>query len=907
MRERLSLCPCRGHIRIGLSGAGVAVAVPELATTPQVVSAGLDPRLLPPASGPALGATTAQAGPAAVTVADFGPLEGSSARGNSRFDSARSQAVARSTFSTEYLNPDGSRSLARSAQPLNVRDAAGVWQVVDTSLVVDAVSGRARAKQHPMNASLAGSSDDPNLVSVEVDGTTVSLALEGAAERPAEVSGSETEYSDVAADTDLRYQVTAGAVKESIVVKRRPQVGGSSWRFRLQAGGLTPSVREDGSVALTDAAGAVLVRMPPIETWDASGTDDRLPAMTGGTYSLVRAGTDWVLTVSVDESWLRNPARVFPVTVDPTLSYGADLVESHSWDGVVIQDGRIRVGNSRDSGDRLWRGIFHFDNSPLFGKWVTGARMDFSRDTGVAGTGNSTPVSLFEAVAFDFAGYGAHLGDGTVTNSGSISDARLTKQIRDLVDAQSPHGWFLLAGAEGAGVYTLKQLYATLWVDYTNPPGAPAMVGPVDNSVITNLTPRLSVSAVTDPDGEPVKYCFKVATGPDARSGVVVDSGCLTDTSWMVPAGVLQDGVAYTWVGQSTDGQAITTPPWVGHFKVDQRIGDHGPAPVDTVGAVSVNLVNGNVSTSAPLPSFTTVGGSAGVSLSYNSLQQNNKGLRASYFQGTSPNGDVPVGTQPVLVRTEPQVNVDWDVNSPHAPALGVDHFLVRWEGYVTVPVTGSYQFAGRHDDGLSVWVNNTQVYNQGCCRDVTYSLSTSVSLTAGVAVPIKVELQELTYNANLRLFARTSDGTTVPSQIVPATWLSTTDTPVLPRGWTLSADLDGSGATYRGEGRRPVRGADRRDRGEAHLHQALDRRLHRSGDRGRDSGVGHHRPGDGDRGRTDVRVPLRRQTRHLVRRGGRPQAGRVEQHLGRHADPAEADQRSGVAAFASVVLQPGR
>ncbi|MGW4065472.1 PA14 domain-containing protein, partial [Amycolatopsis sp. NPDC004747] len=50
---------------------------------------------------------------------------------------------------------------------------------------------------------------------------------------------------------------------------------------------------------------------------------------------------------------------------------------------------------------------------------------------------------------------------------------------------------------------------------------------------------------------------------------------------------------------------------------------------------------------------------------------------------------------------------------------------------------------------------------------------------------------------AKMRLFVRTADNTTVAPQIVPADWLFTSDLPVLPQGWTLSADLDGDGSSY--------------------------------------------------------------------------------------------------------------
>ena len=608
------------------------------------------------------------------------------------------------------------------------------------------------------------------------------------------VDGNDVSYRDVLADTDLVYEVTAGAVKETIRV-RKP--GRSTWQFELDTAGLTPRITADGSITLSDAGGTVRVEMPPVVAWDSSGNASRPSAATGGSYQLERAGGDvWRLTVAVDEAWLRDPARVYPVSVDPTFSFPDDVSYAYKSDGYSCQSCGLAIGNPLSAGT-MWRSAFHFDYSSLWGKTVVGARMDVSNNRTPTGVDRTYPAQLHHATAMNFDGVGQLLGESLVGQVGSFSDARFTNYLRTAVANRDLRPYFMLVGSEQPNVWTYKNLSTTLYVDTGSAPPAATRVAPADNSVLTNLTPTLQVSPVTDPDGDAVKYCFKVATGADAKSGVVVDSGCLTSPTWTVPAGVLQDGVAYTWHASTSSGISRTTPSWIGRFRVDQRIGQRGPSPTDGVGPVEVNLANGNVTTAQATPTFTTVGGTAGLTFTYNSQQRAPVGLRASYFSDLSQTGNIADGQQPLLVRTEPQVNVDWATGSPHAPALAADWFVVRWEGFLQAPATGTYQFAGVHDDGLKVWLNNSQVYGVATPSDVNWSQSTGVSLTAGQRVPIKVEFAEKTSTALARLFVRTSDATTVPPQMLPATWLSTTDSPVLPQGWTLSADLDGSGAAY--------------------------------------------------------------------------------------------------------------
>lgn len=763
---------------LGLVAVLVLSGVEALAVTAPVSAApstAVDPRDVPllPESGPARAEAVTPADPGA----DFAPL----AAGGSRFDQQRSRPVSRSLFVTEFENPDGTHTFRQSSVPLNARDSSGTWHPVDTGLTADA--GRVRVNRHPLNASLAARADDAALVSVEVGDGRAWLGMEQAAGSPARVAGSRVGYAGVRPDVDLDYEVTAGSVKETIRLKRPPAAGGASWRFRLGAVGLTPVVAADGSVVFTDRTGRVPVVMPPIVTWDSSGTADRPPAMTGGRYQLDKAGDGWILTVAVDEAWLRDSKRVYPVSVDPTFSVGDEISISYKSDGFTCTNCGLNLGNPLDQG-KLWRSIFRFDYTPLFGQTVVGARMDVVNQRGPAVVDRTFPTDLYSAVSFDFNGFGQHLANAPVGQVGSFSDARLTAFLKAAIDARVAGWWFMLIGAELPDVWTYKNLAITLSVDTGTAPPAAALITPADNGVVTTPTPTLSVSPVSDPDGDPVRYCFKVATGADGKSGVVVDSGCLSSPVWTVPPGVLQDGVSYTWQASTFSGITTTTPPWVGHFRVDQRIGERGPAPADSVGPVTVNLANGNVTTSASSPTFTTVGGTAGVTLTYNSQQQDTHGLRASYFNDLSHNGNIADGQQPVLVRTEPQVNVDFGAGSPFPPALGADWFVARWEGFFQPPATGTYQFAGVHDDGLKIWVNNQQVYNSGCCSAVNWTQATGIALTAGQRVPIKVELAEAAGLAYLRLFTQTTDATTVPPQIIPAGWLHTTDLPTLPRGW---------------------------------------------------------------------------------------------------------------------------
>ncbi|MFD7449662.1 PA14 domain-containing protein [Kitasatospora sp. NPDC059827] len=339
-------------------------------------------------------------------------------------------------------------------------------------------------------------------------------------------------------------------------------------------------------------------------------------------------------------------------------------------------------------------------------------------------------------------------------------------------------------------------------------------VSPVDGAVVGTETPALQVAAA----GDGVLYCFKVSTGFDGRSGSVVDSGCLDQPQWTVPKHVLHDGGRYTWTAATavSGGTTATPPQWVGHFTVNQRVGDPGPAPTDHLGPVTVNLFNGNAHVEAAGPAFQTVGGSAGVNLAYNSREGAPHGVRTSYFNDSRHTGTPDA--IPVMVRGESQVNLDWGIpwtgnpdnlpwrDNPMPPALDKNWFVVRWEGQFKAPVTGDFRFAGAHTDGARIWLGDKLVYdNAGPAEPGNDFLlpgprqAGELALKAGQLVPIRVELYHHSDDRpRMVLWAKSSTGTddhrahNLDPRIVPTEWLLSADSQALPAGWTLSAQSSG-------------------------------------------------------------------------------------------------------------------
>jgi len=125
-------------------------------------------------------------------------------------------------------------------------------------------------------------------------------------------------------------------------------------------------------------------------------------------------------------------------------------------------------------------------------------------------------------------------------------------------------------------------------------------------------------------------------------------------------------------------------------------------------------------------------------------LSNNGPGLRAEYFNNRELKGE------PVLVRTDAQVNFDWGAMSP-AQGIGEDNFSVRWTGKLQAPESGKYSIGIAGNGGMRLVVDGQTVVEELSNRR-TRSVNKEISLEAGRSYDIRLEYFE---NANQYAAAR--------------------------------------------------------------------------------------------------------------------------------------------------------
>ncbi|MFJ9690754.1 LamG-like jellyroll fold domain-containing protein [Kitasatospora sp. NPDC101183] len=249
------------------------------------------------------------------------------------FDPATSKELPekRTAQQRTFQNADGTFTTRSYPEPVNFRRSDGSWSAIDTTLIPGgtATAGRAAPVQNSWTTTsteqqlkLGLTADADPLVQLQLaDGVSIGYSLQGASSAQGTAQDSVVTYPEARPKADLTIQAGNSSFKETLVLK--DATAPTEWVFPLRLQGASASLDPDGSVHFTDAAGALLGRMPAGWMQDsnfAPNTEEGV--ITGGVvYELIQLpGGGQALKLKLDEAWLHAPERVYPVKVDPTVS-----------------------------------------------------------------------------------------------------------------------------------------------------------------------------------------------------------------------------------------------------------------------------------------------------------------------------------------------------------------------------------------------------------------------------------------------------------------------------------------------------------------------------------------------------------------------------------------------------------
>lgn len=459
--------------------------------------------------------------------------------------------VAESEDSAQYRGPSGGTVTHLSTEPVRAQDGVGDWVDVNTS--VSRRGDEWTVTDHPLAPVFRGGSDDAPAVTVSRDGHDVSFSLVGA--EPGDLAApfwwwddwEQLTYRDVSGSADLEYRVEPGGVKESLVLDAAPERR-TSWTWRIEAGTLTPSVGESDSVIFTDQAGADVLMIPTPIAFDSSGVDGQsADAEVALRVGLWRASDgSWRYSLRADRAWLHDPARVYPVRIDPTFS-APKLAASYKSDG-TRRNGILNVGNTRESGNCCyWRSVVEFDYGNVPGQFIAGAQIGVGYDG--YGTTSNQRGYVQHAYGWSYDGRGPHLGyynlsTGWANTEGDGVAARLASQLR-IGDRPA----FMIGGVE-ENWYSHKRVQTDMWIESWDYPSVWGGI-PSNGARGVSLAPHFALGA-TNPGGRSQQYAVEVATDPN-MTNLVAARGWSTSGQYDMPTGILRAGTTYYWRASLVD------------------------------------------------------------------------------------------------------------------------------------------------------------------------------------------------------------------------------------------------------------------------------------------------------------------------------------------------------------------
>ncbi|GAA3117405.1 RHS repeat-associated protein [Kribbella aluminosa] len=506
-----------------------------------------------------------------------------------------------------------------NAGEVRFKDPSGKWRDVDLTLQ-EGTDGTVAPRGHKYGLRLGkrnGAVGQPFAVSGSGAGRQVEWLSPWKLTTPT-LDGTKATYADVQPGVDLTLDARRSGFESDFVVKQRPADGAPPvWRIPLRTKGLTARQAADGSIEFVDAKNVVHSRIPVGRMWDAvTDENTHLPVNTAAVKMSIEQASPGkaTLVIAPDKEWFLDPARVFPVTVDPTYSntpvystFDTFVQTSVSTDLSTTVD--LRAGKN---GTHIERSFLNFPTSTFAGKNVVDATLELYQYG--ATTCTPTQVNLYSAdpasttttYANQPATSSTLSGSATVAKgfSSSCAAGRIGIPMTSLAQAWAD-GTIGSSGTAGVALKAANESDTAYWKRFVSsegdadpyisftwnrPPNAPATVetteavayaapgDPTSYMYSKSQTPWVQTKA-TDADGNTMTYVFEFFTGdgPTFHSYGTCTSSVYASgtTAGCRPSTPLPDNMLMYIRAKANDGRV--DGPWTS-YQTRLRIGAATPA-----------------------------------------------------------------------------------------------------------------------------------------------------------------------------------------------------------------------------------------------------------------------------------------------------------------------------------------
>lgn len=237
----------------------------------------------------------------------------------------RSQEIKRlrSQRSRTFTNSYGAHETEVFTESIHYRGNGGSWRRVDNTIVEDGSPGYAyqnRANRYRVQLP-PGLGNSP--VRVTKGKSWITLKLVGGSGRVSP-QDNQAMITEAVPGVDVRYTVLGDVVKEDLLLKSATATREFEWRLQASPD-LTTSENVAGGIDLKNSVGQTVFALPQPFIHDASLTDEGIAPPHK--LRLSSSGGAKKVSLSVDQTWLSDESREFPITVDPAIS----MAERDCW------------------------------------------------------------------------------------------------------------------------------------------------------------------------------------------------------------------------------------------------------------------------------------------------------------------------------------------------------------------------------------------------------------------------------------------------------------------------------------------------------------------------------------------------------------------------------------------------
>ncbi|MFF5444064.1 DNRLRE domain-containing protein [Streptomyces sp. NPDC012888] len=553
--------------------------------------------------------------PAAPAPKKKGPGPAEAADAPSAFLMARLQnrrieiTGERTESTTTYAEPGGTTSVVSYTGPVRVKDQAGRWQTVDTSLV-DA-GEVVRPRQAAAGVALSDGGSGEPLVEVERGRHSLGIGWQGTLPEP-ELKGSTATYRKaVAGGGDLVVTALKEGFSHSVVLHEAPKAP-VEYRIPVEATGLKLTETDNQRMRWEDAKGKAQATAPAPVMWDssydrASGDAEHI-APVDVTVEQDKGGKGQVLVLKPSMEFLTDPALTYPVTIDPTDSLMGPVTDT--WiqydDYLTSQRGSTELKAGTYNGAEKARSFLQFNVDKYKGKQIldTDLRLYsyYSSTCSTANSGNQVRriTAAWDPSAITWSNQPATTTAGAVTSTAAkgynstCPAGHVSWDVDAIVqawaDGQPNHG-VRIAAVDEADALTWRRYHSanqtdgshnaayepSLTVSHNTKPGAATPVSPLSGASTNDTTPTLTAKA-TDPDGSTVQLSYEIWT-PTGTAALQTGKSAFTasgaNAPW-TPATALAPG-SYKWRAGVYDGNT-----WNGTWSAWQNFTVDTAKPANT-------------------------------------------------------------------------------------------------------------------------------------------------------------------------------------------------------------------------------------------------------------------------------------------------------------------------------------